>query len=146
MPSPSCPVPSPATRWLRGSLPGRNPLRRTCDRVQSVVSGVLVAALLVVVPLVAVLTDRWAARSELDGRARGRPGAHRGAGKQRFRLGMERLGSVGRAGGADPLGRPARPVGVGTIPVPAGDRRGSAVRIWIGRGAASSVPRLIGRR
>jgi hypothetical protein len=43
-----------AARAVRGLWPGRNPLRRTINRIEAVVAGALVLAFLVGAPLAAV--------------------------------------------------------------------------------------------
>jgi len=44
-------------RWLRGLWPGRNPLRRRCDRAEAVILAGLVSAFVIGAPLAA---GRWA--------------------------------------------------------------------------------------
>jgi hypothetical protein len=47
-------------RLWRGLWPGRNPLRRTCDRVEAAFAAALLAAFLIAAPLLALFAAQWA--------------------------------------------------------------------------------------
>jgi len=47
-------------RLWRGLWPGRNPLRRTCDRVEAAFAAGLLATFLIAAPLLALFAGQWA--------------------------------------------------------------------------------------
>ena len=121
---------SRAARWLREYLPDRNPLRRTSDRAQATIIGLLLMVFLAAAPLAAILAGSWA-----DGP---RPVAQ----QTRYHVaavllaGAPRPIAYGYGGAVDLLARakwatPAGTLRTGEIPVALGEKAGRTVMIWI---------------
>jgi hypothetical protein len=55
-------------RWLRWYWPGRNPLRRRCDRTEAAVLGALLVTFAVTGPLTALAATHWAYGNAMESR------------------------------------------------------------------------------
>lgn len=121
--------------WRRAKRPGgwlwpdRNPLRRTCDRVEATVVAGLLVAFLVAAPLAALVARRWAL-----GGAGGRASLRQvpavlvtGVSRQPPAENEPPARSLARAVWTGPDGR-ARS---GEIAAPAGAKAGDTVRVWV---------------
>ncbi|MHB1434009.1 MAG: Rv1733c family protein [Streptosporangiaceae bacterium] len=141
-------------RW-RGRIrlwwPDRNPLRRTCDRIQAVITAALIAVFLAGVPFVAGAAGRWeraaAVRAEHAQMAsRHRVSAVLEAGTPKAtQSGYYRLGTSwgnewprARARWVTPDGTPHS----GLVPVPPDARAGTSVAVWVGPSGQLADPPL----
>ncbi|MHB1595759.1 MAG: Rv1733c family protein [Streptosporangiaceae bacterium] len=130
-------------RW-RGRIrlwwPDRNPLRRTWDRVQAVITAALIAAFVAGAPFVAGAAGRWehaaamrAEHAQMASRHRVSAVLEAGA-PAASGSGPDRLGTWGnewpraRARWVAPDGTPHS----GLVPIPPGTRAGTSVPVWIG--------------
>ena len=120
---------SRTARWLREYLPDRNPLRRTTDRAQAIIVGLLLMVFVAAAPLAAILASSWTSGP--------RPVAQ----QTRYHVAAVMLRGAPRPiaygyGAVDLLARaewatPAGPLRTGEIPVAAGEKAGQRVMIWI---------------
>lgn len=119
-----------AARWLREYLPDSNPLRRTTDRAQAAIVGLLLMVFLAAAPLAAILASSW-------------PNGPRPVDLQtRYHVAAVLLADAprpiayGYGGAVDLFARarwatPAGTMRTGEIPVTAGDKAGRTVMVWI---------------
>ena len=121
---------SRTARWLREYLPDHNPLRRTTDRAQAAIIGLLLLVFLAVAPLAAILASSWTS------------GPRSVAQQTRYHVaavllaGAPRPIAYGYGGAVDLVARakwatPAGTMRTGEIPVAAGEKAGRTVMIWI---------------
>src|SRR5437764_916275 len=120
-------------RLWRGLWPGRNPLRRTCDRVETAVLAGLLATFAIAAPLLALFAGQWAygasvraQRAELAGRHLVAAVLLADAPPQAIYCcpTVQRLARV-RWTAPDGRGR------TGWVPAPASAWAGSTVRVWV---------------
>jgi hypothetical protein len=137
----------PGTSWLarllRGLRPDRNPLRRGCDRAETVVLAALLAAFLAGAPFAAHAAGHWASAS-----------ATREAQAQRASLSQVTATLVrqapiwsgdGSGAGAVTLARWRAPDGrarTGEVFVTAGMLAGGTVRVWVNQAGQLANPPL----
>jgi hypothetical protein len=124
---------APCLRWLRrrlwGLWPGRNPLRRRCDRAEAVILAGLMAAFVIGGPLAALTAGRWA----YDGAARAEHAQmsawHRVPAVLLTTAAVQQAWSpaMARARWTAPGG--ARHTG--WVPAPAGSAAGTTVQVWV---------------
>jgi hypothetical protein len=123
-----------ATQVVRGLWPGRNPLRRTVDRVEGAVVGVLAVAFLAGAPLAAVAAYGY--------------GAHAGrVQRAAWHQVPAVLLATAPAFGYQPEARarwtvPGGARRTGMVPAPPGARAGSTVRVWTDAAGRPADPAL----
>jgi hypothetical protein len=117
-------------RLWRGLWPDHNPLRRTCDRVEAAIVAGLLVAFLIGAPLLALAAGRWAYGTSLRAERAERP-------VPAVLLSDAPAQAVCWCAVVEPRAWAmwTAPDGVerrGWVPVPAGDRAGSTVTVWVG--------------
>lgn len=127
-------------RLWRGLWPGRNPLRRACDRVEAAIAAGLLAVFLIAAPLLALFVGQWA--DGISVRA------------QRAALATWHLVPAAVLAGAPAQtiyccaivqARWTAPDGTrrtGWVPAPADAQAGSTVRVWVDRSGRRTGPPL----
>ena len=127
-------------RLWRGLWPGRNPLRRACDRVEAALAAGLLAAFLIAAPLLALFAGQWAYGTSVRA--------------QRAALATRHLVPATLLAGAPAQtiyccamvrARWTAPDGtrrVGWVPAPTGGWAGSTVRVWVDRSGRRTGPPL----
>jgi hypothetical protein len=127
-------------RLWRGLWPSRNPLRRTCDRVEAAFAAGLLATFLIVAPLLAMFAGQWAYGTSVRA--------------QRAALATWHLVPATLLVGAPAQtiyccatvrARWTAPDGTrrtGWVPAPTGAWAGSTVRVWVDRSGRRTGPPL----
>jgi hypothetical protein len=131
-------------RLWRGLWPGRNPLRRTCDRVEAALVAGLLAAFLIAAPLLGLFAEQWAYGTSV--RARHAELAARHLVTATLLPGAPAQ-TIACCALVQPLvlARWTAPDGTartGRVPAPTGARAGSTVRVWVGRSGGLTRPPL----
>jgi len=131
-------------RLWRGLWPGRNPLRRTCDRAEAALVAGLLAAFLIAAPLLALFAGQWAYGTSVRAQ-------HAELAARHLVTATLLAGAPAQAISCCPLVQPlfrarwTAPDGTGRtgwVPVLAGARAGSTVRVWVGRSGELTGPPL----
>lgn len=131
-------------RLWRGLWPGRNPLRRTCDRVEAALAAGLLATFLIAAPLLALFTGQWAYGTSVRAQHAELAARHlvpatllAGASPQAiYCCAMVQRLARARWTAPDGTGR------TGWVPAPTGAWAGSTVRVWVGRSGGLTDPPL----
>ena len=131
-------------RLWRGLWPSRNPLRRTCDRIEATLVAGLLAAFLIAAPLLGLFAEQWAYGTSV--RAQHAELAARHLVPATLLAGASAQ-TVTCCAGVQPLVRArwTAPDGTGLrgwIPAPAGARAGSTVKVWVDRSGGLTGPPL----
>jgi hypothetical protein len=131
-------------RLWRGLWPGRNPLRRTCDRVETAVVAGLLATFVIAAPLLALFAVQWAygasvraQRAELAGRHLV-PAVLLADPPPQTIYCCATLQRLARARWTAPDGKGR----TGWVPAPAGAWAGSTVRVWVASSGRLAGPPL----
>ena len=131
-------------RLWRGLWPSRNPLRRTCDRIEAALVAGLLAAFLIAAPLLGLFAEQWAYDTSMHDQ-------HAELAARHLVTATLLVGASARTviccPGVLPLVRArwTAPDGTGLrgwVPAHAGARAGSTVRVWVGRSGGLTGPPL----
>jgi len=132
-----------AARWLRGWRPDRNPLRRGCDRAETAVFGLLVAAFIAAVPFAAIGASTWSHAASVRAERAQQASSRRVRAvllEAAINFGSYPYGSE-MGFEADARWRaPDGQIQTGLVPVPAKARTGSTVMITTDQAGQLAVP------
>jgi hypothetical protein len=135
---------APRWGWLRLRLwrlwPDRNPLRRSCDRIEAAILAGLVAAFVLGGSLAALAAGRWAYDSALRTEHAAEAARHQVAAVLLTTATVQQVWSPATA-----QARWTAPDGVrrtGWVPAPAGSPAGTTVRVWLDAAGRPAEPPL----